>query len=179
VGEYPVCNSSGDYLVFIPPADDVKPIPVPVEVYTQCITDASRFFGIDAELVFTLFDNEGGKVGTFSRNKNGTYDIGPMQINSSNLPEIRGHFPSVTWRVLAYDACASFWVGTWWLYRKIVDRNGNVFEGIADYNSKTLRSGRGISLTSWSNTIAGFRAGMAWTSYISGRNQRPSTTDIL
>ncbi|EDZ4217845.1 lytic transglycosylase domain-containing protein, partial [Salmonella enterica] len=25
----------------------------------------------------------------------------------------------------------------WWLYRKIVDRKGNVFEGIADYNSKT------------------------------------------
>jgi hypothetical protein len=93
--------------------------------------------GKDVELVFTLFDNEGGKVGTFSRNKNGTYDIGPMQINSSNLPEIRDHFPSVTWRVLAYDACASFWVGTWWLYRKIVDRKGNVFEGIADYNSKT------------------------------------------
>ncbi|WP_142889928.1 lytic transglycosylase domain-containing protein, partial [Klebsiella pneumoniae] len=88
-------------------------------------------------LVFTLFDNEGGKVGTFSRNTNGTYDIGPMQINSSNLPEIKKHFPTVTWRVLAYDACASFWVGTWWLYRKIVDRKGNVFEGIADYNSKT------------------------------------------
>ncbi|EOT9958991.1 hypothetical protein ACNERN_005019, partial [Escherichia coli] len=66
--------------MFIPPVDDVKPIPVPVEIYTQCITDASRFFGIDAELVFTLFDNEGGKVGTFSRNKNGTYDIGPCII---------------------------------------------------------------------------------------------------
>lgn len=123
--------------MFTPPADDVKPIPVPDEIYTQCITDAARFFGIDAELVFTLFDNEGGKVGTFSRNTNGTYDIGPMQINSSNLPEIKKHFPTVTWRVLAYDACASFWVGTWWLYRKIVDRKGNVFEGIADYNSKT------------------------------------------
>lgn len=105
--------------MFTPPADDVKPIPVPDEIYTQCITDAARFFGIDAELVFTLFDNEGGKVGTFSRNTNGTYDIGPMQINSSNLPEIKKHFPTVTWRVLAYDACASFWVGTWWLYRKI------------------------------------------------------------
>ncbi|EPV4103122.1 lytic transglycosylase domain-containing protein, partial [Salmonella enterica subsp. enterica serovar Anatum] len=54
--------------MFTPPADDVKPIPVPDEIYTQCITDAARFFGIDAELVFTLFDNEGGKVGTFSRN---------------------------------------------------------------------------------------------------------------
>ena len=60
-----------------------------------------------------------------------------MQINSSNLNEIKKHFPEVTWKVLAYDACASFWIGTWWLYRKIVDRNGNVFEGVADYNSKT------------------------------------------
>ncbi|MBL1904835.1 lytic transglycosylase, partial [Klebsiella pneumoniae] len=30
-------------------------------------------------------------------------------------------------------------VGTWWLHRKIIDRKGNVFEGIADYNSKTPR----------------------------------------
>lgn len=46
MGEYPERNSSGDYLVFIPPVDDVKPIPVPVEIYTQCITDASRFSGL-------------------------------------------------------------------------------------------------------------------------------------
>lgn len=37
--------------MFTPPADDVKPIPVPDEIYTQCITDAARYFGIDAELV--------------------------------------------------------------------------------------------------------------------------------
>ncbi|VCX11191.1 hypothetical protein BANRA_05503 [Klebsiella pneumoniae] len=62
-----------------------------------------------------------------------------MQINSSNLAEVKSHFPAITWRELAYDACASFWVGTWWLHRKIIDRKGNVFEGIADYNSKTPR----------------------------------------
>ena len=125
--------------MFIPPADDVRPMPIPVptEIRNQCVNDASRYFGIDSELVFTLFDNEGGKVGSFVRNTNGSYDIGPMQINSSNLKEINKHFPAVTWKVLAYDACASFWVGTWWLYRKIIDRNGNVFEGIGDYNSKT------------------------------------------
>ncbi|WP_142288138.1 lytic transglycosylase domain-containing protein, partial [Klebsiella pneumoniae] len=61
------------------------------------------------------------------------------QINSSNLAEVKSHFPAITWRELAYDACASFWVGTWWLHRKIIDRKGNVFEGIADYNSKTPR----------------------------------------
>jgi len=123
--------------VFIPPYDSPEPIPVPTEIRTQCLTDASRYFGIDPEIAFTLYDNEGGKVGSFIKNKNGSYDIGPMQINSSNLNEIKKHFPAVTWKVLAYDACASFWVGTWWLYRKIVDRNGNVFEGVADYNSRT------------------------------------------
>ncbi|NRN29023.1 lytic transglycosylase domain-containing protein [Photorhabdus heterorhabditis] len=125
--------------MFTPPAEHERPIPiaVPVEIRNQCVSDAANFFGIDPELVFTLFDNEGGKVGSFVHNTNGSYDIGPMQINSSNLPEIREHFPKVTWKVLAYDACANFWVGTWWLYRKIVDRKGNVFEGIGDYNSKT------------------------------------------
>jgi hypothetical protein len=28
-------------------------------------------------------------------------------------------------------------VGTWWLYKKIQARDGNVFEGIGDYNSRT------------------------------------------
>ncbi len=70
--------------MFTPPADDVKPIPVPDEIYTQCITDAARFFGIDAELVFTLFDNEGGKVGTFSRN---TKEGANKRGNSSRLTQ--------------------------------------------------------------------------------------------
>jgi hypothetical protein len=34
-------------------------------------------------------------------------DIGPMQINSSNLAEVKSRFPAITWRELAYDACAS------------------------------------------------------------------------
>jgi len=124
---------------FQPPAANVRPITmqVPENIKQQCINDASAFFGITPELVFTLFDGEGGRIGTFSLNKNGSYDIGPMQINSSNLPEIQDNFPTVTWQVLAYDACASFWGGTWWLYKKIKARDGNVFEGIGDYNSRT------------------------------------------
>ncbi len=34
-----------------------------------------------------------------------------MQINSSNLAEVKSHFPAITWRELAYDACASFGLG--------------------------------------------------------------------
>ena len=124
---------------FNPPPDRPKPQNVPETVKNECLTDAARSFGIDRDLVFTLFDNEGGKIGSFVLNTNGTWDIGPMQINSSNLAEVKSHFPAITWRELAYDACASFWVGTWWLHRKIIDRKGNVFEGIADYNSKTPR----------------------------------------
>lgn len=127
------------YAAFNPPQERPRPTEVPEAVKNQCLTDAAHFFGIDSDLVFTLFDNEGGKIGSFVLNTNGSWDIGPMQINSSNLPEVKSHFPDITWRELAYDACASFWVGTWWLHRKIVDRKGNVFEGIADYNSKTPR----------------------------------------
>ncbi|MFO5574864.1 hypothetical protein ACLBPA_29470, partial [Klebsiella pneumoniae] len=64
----------------------------------KCLTDAALFFGIDRDLVFTLFDNEGGKIGSFVLNTNGTWDIGPMQINSSNLAEVKSHFPAIPWR---------------------------------------------------------------------------------
>ncbi len=135
--------------MFTPPADDVKPIPVPDEIYTQCITDAARYFGIDAELVFTLFDNEGGKVGTFSRNTNGTYDIGPMQINSSNLPEIKKHFPTVTWRVLAYDACASFWLEHGGSIEKLLIARAMCLKGLQITTAKPQRYVQSTYLTSW------------------------------
>lgn len=96
---------------FNPPPDRPKPQNVPETVKNECLTDAARFFGIDRDLVFTLFDNEGGKIGSFVLNTNGTWDIGPMQINSSNLAEVKSHFPAITWRELAYDACASFGLG--------------------------------------------------------------------
>lgn len=126
--------------MFTPPPDHLRPIEisVPKHVAESCIKDAAFFFGIDPDITRTIFyDNEGGKIGTFSRNDNGTYDIGPAQINSGGLKEINTKFPRVTWQVLAYDACASYWVGTWWLYKKIQARKGNVFEGVGDYNSRT------------------------------------------
>ena len=61
-----------------------------------------------------------------------------MQINSSNLAEVKSHFPAIT-GVSSLMTPVLLWVGTWWLHRKIIDRKGNVFEGIADYNSKTPR----------------------------------------
>lgn len=81
---------------FNPPPDRPKPQNVPETVKNECLTDAARFFGIDRDLVFTLFDNEGGKIGSFVLNTNGTWDIGPMQINSSNLAEVKSHFPAIT-----------------------------------------------------------------------------------
>ena len=50
---------------FNPPPDRPKPQNVPETVKNECLTDAARFFGIDRDLVFTLFDNEGGKIGSF------------------------------------------------------------------------------------------------------------------
>nr|WP_233341287.1 hypothetical protein [Escherichia coli] len=60
-----------------------------------------------------------------------------MQINSSNLPEIRDHFPSVTWRVLAYDACASFWVGTGGFTGRLLTGRVTYLKGLPITTAKT------------------------------------------
>jgi hypothetical protein len=114
----------------------------------------SPFFGIDSDLVFTLFDNEGGKIGSFVLNTNGSWDIGPMQINSSNLAEVKSHFPAITWRELAYDPCASFWVGTWWLHRKIIDRKGMFLKELQTITAEPHASEPTIFSSSW-NDITG------------------------
>ena len=79
---------------------------------------------------------ERGKTGKISKNKNGTYDIGPMQINSTWLPLLteRGISPAD----IQNNPCMNVKVGAWILSKKIANRN-NLPVGIGDYNSATKK----------------------------------------
>ena len=66
-----------------------------------------------------------------NRNKNGSYDIGLMQINSSWFPMLRRY--GVDEKQL-YDACTSIHVGAWILAQNM-RRLGNSWEAVGAYNS--------------------------------------------
>jgi hypothetical protein len=113
------------------------PVPVPEPIIEKCTAFSSSVFNVPQIAVKVLVKTEGGRIGTIMRNDNGTFDLGVMQINSSNLSRIQAVYPYVTWRHIAFDPCINIMVGTWFLSEKIKDRDGDIWEGIGDYHSRT------------------------------------------
>lgn len=83
---------------------------------------------------------EDGKPGQFVRDSNGTYDIGPMQINSIWLRKLRSL--GITPRELADNGCLNIDVGSAILAMNIKAANGNIARGIGWYHSHTPRLAR-------------------------------------
>lgn len=106
----------------------------------QCVSSAAREFKLPLELVYGMLMTEGGKVGMFRRNTNGTVDHGPMQINTVWLKTF-GDF-GVTQKRLAWDGCLNVRVGSWILKKHIIQSGGNIWKGVAKYHSKTPSLGR-------------------------------------
>ena len=50
-----------------------------------CVLDAARAGGLPAAALFGILATEGGKTGEALRNTNGTWDMGPFQINTVHV----------------------------------------------------------------------------------------------
>lgn len=77
----------------------------------------------------------------FSRNDNGSYDMGPMQVNTIHLRDLSKVFkvsqPDLA-QMLAYDGCFNVSVGAWLLRTKTNEVAGDFWYGIGRYHSKNL-----------------------------------------
>lgn len=102
----------------------------------RCIVGAARQYGINPLVIKALLLHESGKIGTLSKNSDGSYDLGPMQINTINIPFLKKTFPSLTWNNLAYDLCLNVYAGTYFLKTKL-DEADSFWTGVGNYHSKT------------------------------------------
>jgi hypothetical protein len=73
--------------------------------------------------------------GKANRNTNGTYDYGPMQINTVSLNDLARFGYSID--EIKNNPCTNVWVGTWILSEKI-KKSKNFWRGIGNYNSKNF-----------------------------------------
>lgn len=101
---------------------------VPVE----CINLAAVAYHVPAQLIISVLSVEGGEVGMASPNSNGTYDYGPMQINSIWVDKLRPF--GVTRHELQYDPCINVMVGAWILGTNIAD-SPDLWQGVGGYHS--------------------------------------------
>ena len=100
----------------------------------DCVLDAAHSSGMPAAALFAILATEGGKTGEALSNKNGTWDLGPFQVNTVHLNELAamGISPDAVLRDGRVNAYAAAW-----LLRKEYRRTGNLWRAIGTYHSRT------------------------------------------
>lgn len=106
------------------------------EVPVTCINKAAITYHVPVPIILSVIKKEGGHNGQAVKNKNGTYDFGVMQINSSWLTRIAIYH--YTREDIQYDACKNVMVGTWILGRNIA-AGKDLWRGVGNYHSHTPR----------------------------------------
>lgn len=104
---------------------------VPIE----CVNQAAVVYHVPATLILSILGTEGGKVGSATPNTNGTFDYGPMQINTIWLEKLRPY--GITQYQLQYDPCINVSVGAWILSTRIASSK-ELWQGVASYHSYCL-----------------------------------------
>ena len=107
--------------------------------YQSCIEEASRLYGINPIIVYAIIKTESGfNPKAINKNKNGSYDLGLMQINSSWLPTLSKYGYSTNH---LFDPCINIKVGTW-ILANCIHTYGYNWKAIDCYNKGKKATGR-------------------------------------
>lgn len=100
----------------------------------QCWADASAKYNVPVDLLYAIARVEtGNRAGLISKpNKNGTYDIGLMQINSMHLPRLAKQ--GITKKDLVEKPCVNLHVGAM-ILAEMIKRHGYTWVAIGAYNA--------------------------------------------
>lgn len=118
----------------------------------NCVQEAAARYGVDVRLVEAVLRVEGGRVGLRKANANGTYDLGPMQINTLWLPKLRAR--GVDEHPLIWDYCANVTVGTWILARELKAVGAppdtpEFWQSVGRYHSRTSARNARYAVNVW------------------------------
>lgn len=97
-----------------------------------CWQQAATSYGVNPDLLYAIAKTESGlNPRAINRNKDGSYDIGLMQINSRWFPLLEKYGVG---REQLFDPCVSIQVGAWILAQNM-RRLGNSWNAVGAYNS--------------------------------------------
>lgn len=101
-------------------------------VIMSCLMAAGQQYNVPPRLLESIAHVESNyRADAINRNKNGTFDVGVMQINSSWLPKLQKYGIELN---DLYDPCTNIHVGAWILANEVA-RYGYNWEAIGAYNA--------------------------------------------
>jgi soluble lytic murein transglycosylase-like protein len=113
-----------------------------------CWEAAARRYGVDVRLLYAIAKTESSiNPRAINRNRNGSYDVGLMQINSSWFQLLKRH--GIEEKHL-YDPCVSLQVGSWILAQNL-QRLRDPWLAVGAYNSPTPAKARAYALKVYRN----------------------------
>ncbi len=108
-------------------------------IFSACLMMAAQTYAVPPQVLVGILHVEGGHIGQQVRNSNGSYDLGPMQINTLWVPELANNWrvPQKTaWKWLRDDGCTNINVAAW-ILRQHLTETKSLAKAVAQYHSRT------------------------------------------
>lgn len=110
------------------------------ELIAACLLLAAQSYNLPPTALIGIYQVEGGQAGQeVGPNKNGSYDLGPMQINTIWLPQLAemwGVSEKTARRWVRDDPCINMNISAW-ILRSHLNETGDLAAAIAQYHSRT------------------------------------------
>ena len=105
-----------------------------------CLAASAHAYHLPEVYLHAILKTEGGQVGQQVRNTNGTYDLGPFQINTVWGPAIGRYWHIAVPRALERvrdDGCANALIASAILKKLLIETRGDFPKAIGFYHSHT------------------------------------------
>lgn len=113
----------------------------PATLLAACLMLASQTYKVPPAVMVGIMQVEGGRIGQeVGPNINGSYDLGPMQINTGWLPTLARYWKVDTptaRRWIRDNGCVNMHVAAWILRQQLETTDGHLYGAIARYHSAT------------------------------------------
>jgi hypothetical protein len=116
-------------------ASAIDTLAPPIRARVTCSIQAATRFALPANLLIAVAEQEGGRTGQWVKNHNGSYDVGPMQFNTSYLRTLE-RFGIMPQDVEA-AGCYPYELAAWRLRRHLDRDAGDLWTRAANYHSRT------------------------------------------
>ena len=100
-----------------------------------CSIQAAVKYEVPANILLAVAEKEGGKPGQWVKNSNDTYDVGPMQFNTTYLSDLSRY--GITPEHVAQPGCYSYTLAAWRIRMHIQNDRGDLWTKVANYHSYT------------------------------------------